>query len=208
MRLALRNRRTLGKGTFCTYSLSRVPAKTDPYNGCVANKAVKGKRVMISFYIDDCKISHKISAIIDNTIAWLRVEYKRIFKDGSWHMKVHRGKAHKYLGMSLDFSHKGQCRVTIHDSIDGILHTYNLAIKDHDDGYQIFGKCHSKMSAAPDNLFMVNEDCKKLSNEAAATFHAIGAKALYLYVTKKARPDISLAIAFLTTGGRSPNTEN
>ena len=44
---------------------------------------------------------------------------------------------------------------------------------------------------------MVNEDCKKLSNEAAAAFHTIVAKALY--ATKRARPDISLAFAFLTT---------
>jgi hypothetical protein len=51
------------------------------------------------------------------------------------------------------------------------------------------------MSAAPDNLFVVNEDCNKLSNEAAAAFHTIVAKSLY--ITKRARPDISLAIAFL-----------
>jgi hypothetical protein len=55
-------------------------------------------------------------------------------------MKVHRGKTHKYFGMSLDFSHKGQCGVTRHDYIDEILQAYNLAIKDHDDGYQIVGK--------------------------------------------------------------------
>jgi hypothetical protein len=30
-------------------------------------------------------------------------------------MKVHRGKTHKYLDMSLDFLHKGQCQVTIYD---------------------------------------------------------------------------------------------
>jgi hypothetical protein len=51
----------------------------------------------------------------------------------------------------------------MHDYIDGILQAYDLAIKDHDDGYQIIGKCCSKTSAAADNLFVVNEDCKKLS---------------------------------------------
>ncbi len=94
----------------------------------------------------------------------------------------------------------------MHDYIDGILQAYNLAIKDHNNGYQIVGKHHSKMSAAPDNLFVVNEDCKKLSNEAAAAFHTIVAKALY--ITKRARPDISLAIAFLTMRVRSPNIED
>jgi hypothetical protein len=121
-------------------------------------------------------------------------------------IKVHRGNTHKYLGMSLDFSHKGQCQVTMHDYIDGILQVYNLAIKDHDNVYQIVGKCHSKMSAAPDNLFVVNEDSKKLSDEAAAAFHTIVAKALY--ITTRARPDISLANAFLTTQVRSYDIED
>ncbi len=53
---------------------------------------------------------------------------------------------------------------------------------------------------------MVNEDCKKLSGEAAAAFHIIVAKALY--ITKRARPDISLAIAFLTMQVRSLVIEN
>jgi hypothetical protein len=65
----------------------------------------------------------------------------------------------------------------MHDYINGILQAYNLAIKDHNDGYQTVGKCHSKTSTAPDNLFVVNEDCKKLSDEAAAAFNTIVAKA-------------------------------
>jgi hypothetical protein len=62
---------------------------------------------------------------------------------------------------------------------NGILQAYDLAIMDHHDGYHIVEKRCSKTSAAPDNLFVVNEDCKKLSNEGAATFHTIVAKALY-----------------------------
>jgi hypothetical protein len=94
----------------------------------------------------------------------------------------------------------------MHDYIDVILQVYNLAIKDHDNGQQIVGKHHSKMSPAPDNLFVVNEDCKKLSDEAAATFHTIVAKAQY--VTKRTRPDISLVIAFWPTRARSPNIDD
>jgi hypothetical protein len=93
---------------------------------------VRGKQVTIIFHINDCKISHKFSAVIDNTIALLRTKYKSIFEDGSGQTKVHRGKIHKYLGMPLDFFHKGQSRVTMHDYIDEILQAYNLAIKEHD----------------------------------------------------------------------------
>ncbi len=52
----------------------------------------------------------------------------------------------------------------------------------------------------------MNEDCKKLSDEVAAAFHTIVAKALY--VTKQARPDTSLAIAFLTTRVKAPDTDD
>jgi hypothetical protein len=187
-------------------SLTKQGYKINPYNRCVANKVVKGKQVAICFHVDDCKISHKSSAVIDDTIAWLRVEYKTIFEGDLGQMKVHRGKIHKYLGMSLDFSHKGQCRVTMHGYIDEILQAYDLAIKSHNDGYQIIGKLCSKTSAVQDNLFVVNEDCENLPNEAAAASHTIMAKALY--VTKRARPDISLAIAFLTTQAGSPNIED
>jgi hypothetical protein len=77
-------------------SLMKQGHKINPYNGCMANKVVKGKQVTICFHIDDCKISHKPSAVIENTIAWLRVENKSIFEDGLGQMKVHRGKTHKY----------------------------------------------------------------------------------------------------------------
>jgi hypothetical protein len=50
-------------------SLAKQGYKINPFNGCVANKVVKGKQVTICFHIDDCKISHESSAVIDNTIA-------------------------------------------------------------------------------------------------------------------------------------------
>jgi hypothetical protein len=53
----------------------------------------------------------------------------------------------------------------------------------------------------------VNEDCeKKLSETVSAVFYTIVAKTLY--VTKRARPDTCLAIAFLTTRIRAPNTND
>ncbi len=48
-----------------------------------------------------------------------------MFEDGTGQMKVHRGKTHKYLGMSLDFSHANQCRVTMIDYVDEIVVAYD-----------------------------------------------------------------------------------
>ncbi len=80
-------------------SLTKQRNKINLYNGHVAHKVVKGKQVTICFHIDDCKISHKSSAVIDNMIAWLKTDYDSIFEDGLGQVKVHRGKTHKYLGM-------------------------------------------------------------------------------------------------------------
>jgi hypothetical protein len=108
--------------------------------------------------------------------------------------------------MSLDFAVKGQCCVTMHNYLDGILKAFNLAVKEHGDGYLTVGNQCSKTSAAPDNLSVVNNDCEKVSEAASVAFHMVLAKTLN--VTKRARPDTSLAIAFLTTRGRAPNTDD
>jgi hypothetical protein len=121
-------------------------------------------------------------------------------------IKVHRGKVHKYLGMSLDFLHKGQCLVTMYDYLDGILEAFDEAVKKHGEGYITVKKRRCVKTAAPDNLFVVNEDCETLSLEAAASFHTIDAKTLY--VTKRARLDTCLNIAFLTTRVRAPDTDD
>ncbi len=67
------------------------------------------------FHVDDCKILHLIPKVVDETIEWLQLEYENVFEDGTGQMKVHCSKTHKYLGMSLDFSHANQCRVTMID---------------------------------------------------------------------------------------------
>jgi hypothetical protein len=133
-------------------------------------------------------------------------EYESIFDDGSGAMKVHRGKEQKYFGMLLDFSHKGQCHVSMYDYVDGILEAFDDAVKKYNDGYLKVGKRRSKFSAATDNLFVVDEDGEKLSDDVAASFHTIVAEVLY--VTKRARPDTCLAIAFLTTRVRAPDTDD
>ncbi len=117
-------------------------------------------------------------------------------------MKVHRGKVHKYLRMTLDFSHKGQCIVTMHDYLDGILKAYDAAIDKHKNGFLPITKQRYD-TQAPDSLFAVNEDYEKLPEDMAADFHTIVAKTLY--VTKRARPDMCLSIAFLTTRVRAPD---
>jgi hypothetical protein len=79
-------------------SLKSKGFKLNPYDSCMANKQVKGKQLTMCFHVDDCKISHLIPKVVDETIEWLRSEYKHVFEDGTGEMKVHHGKTHKYLG--------------------------------------------------------------------------------------------------------------
>ena len=60
----------------------------NPYNACVANKTVNGKVLTVCFHLDDNKISHKQTKVVDVTIEWLKRKYEVIFKDRSGAMKV------------------------------------------------------------------------------------------------------------------------
>ncbi len=40
-------------------SLTKHGFKLNPYDGCVANKSVKGKQMTVCFHVDDCKLSHE-----------------------------------------------------------------------------------------------------------------------------------------------------
>ena len=61
-------------------SLLKHGFKLNPYDGCVANKVGKGKQITICFHVDDCKISHELPEVFDETISWLRAEYESILK--------------------------------------------------------------------------------------------------------------------------------
>ncbi len=83
-------------------------------------------------------------------------------------MKVHCGKTHKYLGMSLDFIHDNQCRITMIDYVDEIVAAYDKALGKLDDGFSTVKKKNNpaRTSAAPDDLFFMDKDAEKLSKEA------------------------------------------
>ncbi len=128
-----------------------------------------------------------------------------MFEDETGQMKVHCGKTHKNLGMSLDFGHDNQCRITMIDYVDKIVAAYYKALGKLDDGFSAVKKKNNpaRTSAAPNDLFVVDKDAEKLSEESSIAFHHLVAKTLY--VSKCARPDVSSAIAFLTTRVRAPD---
>ena len=55
-------------------SLTKHGFKLNPYDGCVTNKIVKGKQITICFHVDDFKISHEYSKVVDEMIKWLQAK--------------------------------------------------------------------------------------------------------------------------------------
>ncbi len=75
------------------------------------------------------------------------------------------------------------------------------------DGFKIkYRKLSREPTAAPSNLFTVDEDLAKLQEKQKAAFHNVVAKALY--VAKQARPNIAVSIAFLTTQVLCPDVQD
>jgi hypothetical protein len=64
---------------------------------------------------------------MDDMIEWLRQEYESIFEDGSGQMTVNRGKVHTYLGMTLDYTVRGQVKISMIDYVDEILSAFDKA---------------------------------------------------------------------------------
>ena len=81
-------------------------------------------------------------------------EYNSVFEDIYGKMKLIRGKAHDYLGMILDNSEKVKVKITIMDYIREILECVDKSEPKYSG---------TKSSTAPMNLFVVDEDCEKIS---------------------------------------------
>jgi hypothetical protein len=94
------------------------------------------------------------------------------------------------------------------DYVDEIVAAYDKALGELDDCFSAVKKKSNPAwtSAAPNDLFFVDEDAEKLSKESSIAFHHLVAKTLY--VSKHARPDVSTAIAFLTTRVRAPDVDD
>ena len=161
-----------------TKSLTSIGFEINPYDQCVANKVIDGSHMTICFHVDDCKMNHREHKANDFMIKWLHKEYESIFEDGSGKMSVIRGKVHEYLGMTIYYTVHGKVRITMLSYIEYIITAFKNA----------YSKWKgTKSSAAPNNIFVVNKDCKKLDQEKVVEFHNLVAN--NLYDTKKARYD-------------------
>ncbi len=116
-------------------SLTEEGYVVNAYDPCVWNKVIKGKQSTICFHVNDCKISHKSVKVKNDTIKWLRRDYKSIFTNSSGEMKVAQGKVHTYLGMRLDYTTNGVVEVTMIGYIDDVIKEWKRVTSKLDNGF-------------------------------------------------------------------------
>ena len=161
----------------------------NPYDWCVANKQIDGQQCTLVWHVDDMKISHAESTVVDRIINLLEVEFSKEAP-----LTIRRGKIHDYLGMTLDFSLDGKVQINMEDYIRKMLAEFP------DDMAGV------ATTPAAEHLFKVNQSPTYLDEKDAMFFHHNVAKLLFL--CKRACPDIQTAVAFLSTRVQHPDRDD
>jgi hypothetical protein len=108
--------------------------------------------------------------------------------------------------MSIHFSEKHLVSILMEGYLSEVIAAWDKA-ELLAEGFQLVkNRKTNKTSAAPDDLFKVDEDATKLGTNTKKIFHNIVVK--MLYATKRVRPDTSVSIAFLTTRVREPDVDD
>jgi hypothetical protein len=154
----------------------------NPCDPCVMNKEISGKQISIGFHVDDLLVTCVDNDIIDDVVYYLKSEFREV--------KEKSGAIIGYLGMRLNISEEG-IKVDMNAYTDKILTEYPEE------------KCAP--TPASDDLFEITGD-KELTEESKSRFHSCVAKLLYL--AKRVRPDILLAISHLASRVNCPNEDD
>ncbi len=130
------------------------------YNQSVAFSSMKQLSVKAALreWGDNAKVAGEKEV---NQLHWREMFVPRQMSestDGSSMMKVARGKVHKYLGVTLDFATSKIVKVTMLEYVDEIIGSWDKACSELNDGYKAVSGCKKIATAAPDDLFKVDED--------------------------------------------------
>jgi hypothetical protein len=161
----------------------------NPYDSCVANTTINGKKFTITWHVDDLKLSHVDIEAVDEMISWLKSIYGE-------DMRVSHGKTHDYLGMDLDYLIPGKVQVTMVDYLKRVITEFPEVIT---------GGAASP-AAEKRFTFRPEEECKPLEEKRVIAFHHCVAQ--LLFASARARKDIQSGVAFLTTRVRNPDEDN
>ena len=170
--------------------LVRIGFKINPYDPCVANRIVKGKQHTVTWYVDDLKSSHKNPQVNDDFYQSLEKMYGN---PSVARVKATRGKTHEYLATKLDYTTDGKVKVDMKDYINNMIEEFPEELPN---------------TTCPwnESLLKTKENDIKLPKVKKEMFHTFVAKSLFL--SKRARPDIQRAIAYLSTRVKDPDEQD
>ena len=157
----------------------------NPYDPCVVNKVINGTQCTIAWHVDDLKISHKDEKVVDQVISSLESVYGPLAVD--------TGLFHTYLGIDFDYSVSGEVSVSMINYFKDIVSDFPDELKQVN-------------TPAGVHLFDVNENPTLLDKTKADLFHQIVAK--FLWGSLRCRPDLMLALSFLTSRVQYPDTDD
>jgi len=161
----------------------------NPYDPCVANRAIENGIHTVRFHVDDLMSSHKDPKVNDEFLLWLNKMYGEHAE-----VKATRGKVHDYLGMKFDFNTTEKVIIDMCDYMKAMVKDFSVNIG------------NAKVtSPAGDDLFAIGKG-KSLDKKRAEEFHTVVAKGLF--ACKRARPDIHTAIAVLCSRVRAPTEDD
>jgi len=159
------------------------------YEPCVFKKLSDDKKYIIltvTIHVDDLKISGKNQEDVDWLVNSLRNKYGKL--------NCHTEKVIDYLGMVMDFSRPGLLQLSLKTMLKEVIDDYAEEVK------------VSYSTPAKNSLFETDENSKILDHNRKEKFHSTVQK--LLYIGKHGRPDILLAIGFLTTRVNVPTEED
>ena len=154
----------------------------NPKDLCVFNKEVDDEQVTVTFHVDDLLITSVNENGIDELI-------KNLSADFDCELKPSTGNVLSYLGMTIDFTDDNHVEIRMERCIDELIASSGIT-KEYN-------------SPAGNNLFVIG-DGVELDVDKNKMFHSLVAKALY--ISKRARPDVSVAVNFLTRRVLQPTT--
>ena len=167
--------------------LKSVGFVPNPEDECVLVKNDNGKSVVIVLYVDD------ILVLVDDRekIDWLH----KILEDEYETVELDKGDSFTYLGMVISKEKNGMTTVNMGGYTTNIVNDY-----------EVFYKVKEVTTPATQDLFHVGDENKPLNEGEAKVFHTFVARLLYL--CKRARPDIQLAVLYLCTRVKGPNVSD
>jgi hypothetical protein len=158
-------------------TLKDMGFEINDYDKCVANKTIDGEQCTICWYVDDNKVSHMKDSVITTILEAISGHFGDL--------KISRGSEHSFLGMEIKLLGNKQASIKMESHIN--------------DAIEAFGEKITSGVATPADrdLYVVDPDAKQLDDGKTAIFHSVVAK--LLHISKRARPDIETAVAFLCT---------